>query len=333
MAQLNVTELRKRNNFRILLKKVREGTPLTLTKRKQEELQRESVVITPEPYLLYGLSRLAEDPDLDPSTIIPELTSGNMLLLPFEDTTIPSGALQKTFEFGSKSTEMVYEKEGREHRHLEASLKKLTVFGMKPIKLTIKTSTDRTFVYENVLSVQVAQKIKGVSGKSDFEFVNSSGQVIAKISHKSGTQARDFRQWSGVREFQTHPEVLKFGADIRQYMEINHPSTSVFPTALCLAKRIQDETLRRQAIYGQGEGSVDFLVQGRCEFRQTASFEVCLTANLILSKDEPVDILPESYEPVLIARRGDLQRGSFGIKGCRGVIYPAKGRKIHAYIG
>lgn len=331
MAQLTVTELRKRDNFRKLLHKIRAGEPLMLIKKKQEEFQRESIVVTPEPYLLHGLAQLVENPELEPSSIIPELTAGNVLLLPIGQLTIPSGALQKTWEFGSKTSEMVYEKEGREHRHLKQSLQRLTVFGMKPIRLTIKTSTDKTFVYENVLSVQTPSKIKGMSGKVDFEFIDSSGRVVARVSHKAGSKARHFRQWSGIREFKEHPEVLKFGEDLHEYMKSSHPESSVFPTSLCLARRIQDETLKKQAIYG--DGNVDFLIQGKCDFQQMENrFEVCLTANLILSKDESVDILPESYEPVLIVRRGDLQRGSFGIKGCRGVIYPAHGRKIHAFI-
>lgn len=332
MAQLTVTELRKRDNFRKLLNKIRAGEPLMLTRKKQEELRCESVVVTPEPYLLVGLSKLVDDPELEPSAVIPELTAGNVLLLPIGAETIPSGALQKTWEFGSKTTEMVYEKEGREHRHLKESLKRLTVFGMKPIRLTIKTSTDKTFVYDNVLSVQTASRVNGISQKADFEFINSRGVVVARVSHKFGTRARDFRQWSGIKEFWGHPEVEEFGKDLNAYIKESHPDANVFPSALCLARHIQDDDLKRQAIYGQGPSAVDFLIQGRCEFKQTDKFEACLTAPLILSKNESVDILPESYQPVILVRRGDLQRGSFGIKGCRGVIYPAHGRKIHAYI-
>lgn len=330
MAQLTVTELRKRDNFQKLLTKIRNGDPFPLTQKKQSELKIDSVVITPEPYLLYGLTKLSENPELDPGTIIPELTNRNVLLLPIANgNVIPSGALQKTLEFGSKPTEMVYEKEGREHRHLKESLRKLTIYGVRPIRLIIKTSTNRTYTYENVHAVQTAQKINGLPPKADFEFTDKHGNVLVRVSHKHGAKASHFRQWSGIKEFRDHPEVQKFGEDLRAYMAEHYHDVAVFPNALCLARRIQDEKLKKQAIYGS---NVDFLIQGRCEFKQTNTFEYQLTANLILSREESVDILPDDYDPVILVRRGDLQRGSYGIKGCRGVIYPANGRKIHAYI-
>lgn len=326
MASLTIKELRKRNNFSKFLTRIQNGIEFSLISSKKEEMKKESVVITPEASLLEGLQQAVLNPEVDLSLVLPKYSFNNILLLPVDNALIPSGYLQKTIDFGGQSTEQVYQQEGKEHYNLNAALRKLTIFGVAPINLIIKTSNNQVFSFENVIKVQPAKKINGNAGKTDFEFLDKQDNVILRVSHKHGSRARHFRQWSGVKEFSDHPEVVQFGVDVKaQVGEAN-----LFPTALSIGRDILDEELKKKAIFGD---DVDFLIQGSCVFQRTdEAFTYILNANLILGRNEPIDILPKDYHPILLARRGDLSRNSWGIKACRGVIYPAAGRHIHMHI-
>lgn len=333
MASLTVSELKKRDNFLRLLNKIKNQEPLLLTNTKQVELEAESLLVKPEEALLVGLEKLAEDPNLNIADVLPEFISGTVLSLPLHSgKQLPTGAFQKTDEFGGKLSEVVFDRESKEHAHLQESLTEFTEGGKKPIRLIVKTTTEKVFIYENVVSVGIPEKKNGISGKSDFELIDSKGRVVAKISHKFGNKAKDFRQWSGIKDFEDHHEIQSFGESLKQYLSDNNLNNDIFPNTLCLGRKLKDEKLKKLAIYGFGDQRVDFLIQGHCAFRQVQNVGVVLTAGFIMSRDEPLDILPESYDPIVLVRRGDLHRGSFGIKGCRGVIYPVNGRKIHAFI-
>jgi len=336
MASLTISELRKRNNFEILLKKIQEGQPLELIKEKQVQLGVEAVIIKESPELISGLQQLAEDPEDCLETVFGDLVKNKCLLLETTiGTHITSGALQKTWEFGSLTSAMVYEKENREQKNIQKNLKQLTVFGLKPITLVIRSLGGHTYTFENVAAVKNANKMtKGCFGKADFDFVDLDGNVIFNASHKFGKRPRHFRQWSGLKNFHEHPEVKQFGEDLKVAIEkelVETLKTKVFPKTLSFARAIQDNNLKKQAIFGENE--VNFVIQGRCEFVPTdMPFRFELKAGMILSPDDDLNLLADGYHPVILARRGDLKRGAFGIKGCRGMIYPKKGRAIHRFI-
>lgn len=333
MASLTISELRKRDNFFRVLEKIKNSVPLSLTPAKQKELGIETVVIQPDEKLLLGLSQMTIDPFRNPSEVLPDFISGTILLLPTEDgKSISSGSLQKTNEFGGLAPEVVFEREEEEHKRLQFSLMELTQNGTKPIRLIIKTASEKIYTYENIVSVKLSERKNGVNGKSDFELLDYKGRTLVKLSHKFGRTARHFRQWSGIKEFEDHEEIKDFGKAVKTYLEENQFQGEVFPTSLCLGRKLKDERLKKLAIYGTDEQRVDFLVQGACSFRTVNNIGVVLSANLILSREETLEMLPEAYEPILLVRRGDLHRTSFGIKGCRAVIYPEKGRKVHKFI-
>lgn len=310
MAGLTLYELNKRDNFSIFLKKIENGESFELIKKKQEELKVRSVVLD-KTFLNSSL-------DIKNKTLFVKTVTGLELT---------SGALQKTDEFGGQSTDMVYRREIIEQKSIESILKNITVFGLKPIRLSVRTSQGNIFSFDNVFSIKSPPLVKGERRKADFEFINKEGEVLFKISHKSGRKARDFRQWSGLREFIDHPEVIAFGNLIKESLGEN---SKVFPSLMTIGKKISDSSLKRKAIFGNDE--VDFMVQGECKFFKDGDFNLMLEAPLILEKNENLEGLPESHEPILLARRGDLKRNAFGIKGCRGMIYPKSGRKIHKYL-
>ena len=172
--------------------------------------------------------------------------------------------------------------------------------------------------------------IKGERKKTDFEFLDRSENVIFRVSHKDGHRPRDFRQWSGLKEFNQHPETIQFGVDLKDFLKENNPLDTRFPTKLSIGREIKDENLKRQAIFGNNE--VDFLIQGQCKFQRNGFFNYTLRAPLVLSKEEDLSLLPSGYQPILLAKKGDIKRTAFGIKCCRSMIYSRSGRHIHVFI-
>jgi len=332
MASLTIHELRKRNNLDVLLKKIQTSQHFELTKEKQTELGKENVVVKPNPDLIERLTKASLNPDVSIYEILGCHVHNKCLLLETETGTITSGALQKTWEFGSKTPEMVYSKETKEQKNIQAALRKTTVFGLKPVTLLVKTTTNNLYRYKDVFSLRMPTATKGELGKADFEFLDKDGNVLFRVSHKDGRRPRHFRQWSGLRDFKDHPEVKQFGIDLKQFLTKDNPGLpiGVFPTRLSVGKEIKDEELKKLAIFGNKE--VDFLIQGECGFIKSNDFEFIMSAPLILAAQESLDALPEGYQPVFLARRGDLKRGAFGIKGCRGMIYPRSGRKFHNFL-
>ena len=333
MASLTIHELRKRNNLDVLLKKIQTSQQFILTKEKQLELGKEHVVIRPDQDLLDKLMVASLNPDKSIYEILGSHIHNKCLLLETEDKKkIVSGALQKTWEFGSKTPEMVYSKETKEQKNIQTALRKTTVFGLKPVTLLVKTTTNNLYRYKDVFSLKVPTAVNGELGKADFEFLDKDGNVLFRVSHKDGRRPRHFRQWSGLRDFKEHPEVKQFGIDLKLFLTKDNPSLpiGIFPTRLSVGKEIKDEELKKLAIFGDKE--VDFLIQGECGFIKSNDFEFIMSAPLILAAQESLDALPEGYQPVFLARRGDLKRGAFGIKGCRGMIYPRSGRKFHNFL-
>lgn len=335
MTGLTLAELRKRNNFEILLKKIRTKQEIKLTNKKRDLLGIDTVVIKPQEGLLLGLEKMAQDPDGNALEAFREFYKNNMLHLETEGgKLLTSGALQKTWEFGSKTAEMVYAKEKREQKNISETLKKLTVFGMRPITLLVNSLGGKTFRFENIVSITNANKKTGKSGKVDFEFLDKEGNVVFTASHKYGNRPRHFRQWAGFRDFASHPELVAFGEDLKTTLENQYPGYTSFPKGVSFGREISDPTLKRLAIFGK-DGEVDFVIQGRCSFVPTQNpFEFVLSAHMIISSKDDLSSIPKQYEPVILARRSgtDIDRAAFGIKGCRGMLYPRNGRLVHVYI-
>lgn len=332
MAFLTIYELRKRDNYAIFLNKIKTGQPFELIKNKKETLKRDFIVLTPEQDLLERLQRLQNTPGDNPEAVLERHMKNKCLLLKTtEGVKITSGYLQKTWEFGSRASEVVYDKETRHQKHIQGFLKKATIFGLKSISLSIETTNKKTITFNNIFSVRPPVIVNGERRKTDFEFLDKSGNVVFRVSHKDGKDPTDFRQWSGLKEFSQHPEVIQFGADLKEYLNLKHPTETIFPIKLSVGREIKDENLKRQSIFG-GTNEVDFLIQGHCSFKWNGFFNYTLRAPLILSKQEDLSLLPSGYHPILLAKKGDIKRTAFGIKCCRSMIYSRNGRKVHVSI-
>jgi len=331
MAFLTIYELRKRDNYAIFLNKIKTGQPFELIKEKKTELRRDLVVLMPDQDLLERLQRLQDAPDDNPEMVLERHMKNKCLLLETtEGTRITSGYLQKTWEFGSRASEIVYDKETKHQKNIQDFLRKATIFGLTSINLSIETTNHKIISFDNIFSVRTPGIIKGERKKTDFEFLDRSKNVIFRVSHKDGHTTRDFRQWSGLKEFNQHPEAIQFGVDLKEYLKTKDTQNKTFPTKLSIGREIKDEKMKRQAIFGNNE--VDFLIQGQCTFQWDGFFNYTLRAPLVLSKEEDLSLLPRGYQPVLLAKKGDIKRTAFGIKCCRSMIYSRSGRHIHVFI-
>lgn len=327
MTGLTLHQLSKRNNYEIFLNKIKNGSSFELTAKKQKEFGINSVVILATEELIFALEKMIKEPQkichlakfVKNKTLFLQTTSG---------IKITSGALEKTSEFGGKTTEIVYNKEEKHHKNIQTALKKITVFGLRPITLHVRCTSGQRFEYKSIYSVTIPE-FKGEKGKVDFIFLDKDRNKSFSVSHKDGKKAKHFRQWSGIKSFYFHKEIFDFGEDLKKYIENNKENISK-TKIITFGRDIIDENLKKMAIFGNDE--VDFLIQGNCEFIKLSDIEFELVAPLIIHKSESISLLPEEYQPILIGILGNTWRNAFGIKGCRGMIYPKSGRKIHKYI-
>jgi hypothetical protein len=331
MAGLTLHELKKRNNLEIFLAKAFEGKSFEVVFDKRNTTKKDFVRLDTSSPAFEVLKKYSENPSVENTETL-KILVGKKHLLKIKTTDgieIPVGYLLKSAEFGGKASATVYGKEIWHHKVLQKRLSQATVYGIRPITLHIKTSAGKIYTYNNVTTT----KLIGSQTKADFEFFDKSGNSLFTVSHKDGNSPREFLQWSGTKQFKDHPEILQFGKDIKNYLLQTYglSSEDEFPNRLSIGRKIEDENLKKEAIFGNGE--VDFFIQGLCEFTLVDKFEFLLTSkNPILHKTEETRFLPAGYEPVLLAKRSDHQRCSYYIKRCRGMIYPNGGRLFHVFI-
>ena len=107
------------------------------------------------------------------------------------------------------------------------------------------------------------------------------------------------------------------------------------PRATTVARRIQDNRLKMQAVYGNGYGgpystqNVDLLLQGTVNITRSGAGKYKLVASSQThSNGDPIG---GSYEPVFMCiYKGD--RDNYGIKGARMAISGKGGRSIKEYV-
>ena len=193
--------------------------------------------------------------------------------------------------------------------------------------------------------------VNKVSGtpKSDLALVechNGSLTNVGFISHKMGSRARDFGQWSGVttasagRVIGAHPEVTSFVDSVREYTQGNPEWARV--SGFAIARPIEDERLKMYSLYGPnygssrfGEENVHVLMQGDPTLRKQGNKYVMSAGHVHNNGDS----MSGDFIPALMAiKKGSWEniidptargvRSDFNIRGMRFSIYPQGGRRI-----
>lgn len=168
--------------------------------------------------------------------------------------------------------------------------------------------------------------------KSDFHLLDAKEREIVWISHKDGSQAKDFGQWGGVSQrnepkIAKHPEVKEFGIALKALVG------DTMPRGKTLAREIKDNTLKMMAVYGNnfggalGRQNVTMLIQGPIKLEKRGSSYEILSNHVEVNGDR----MTGDYDPIIIARYSS-DRSNEGVKGARVSVYPRGGRKISEWI-
>ena len=148
--------------------------------------------------------------------------------------------------------------------------------------------------------------------KADFVGVDSMGNPKFYISHKEGSTATDFQQYSGITQrgagskISNHDEVRKFVESID-----NKTRKEVLETAYW--RKIQDSKLKKYAVFGKdsdagpsrpGINNVDFFAQGKLILKsdtRTRRVKVDFST-LLVARDDLHKLGHGDYEPTLGTR-------------------------------
>lgn len=221
--------------------------------------------------------------------------------------------LAKTEEFGGKGTGYSIRVETQIIEYLRKQLFSIKFDEANTIPLKIGDII--TQVYD----------IKNIPGtpKADFKFEGIESDIF--LSHKKGTHARHFNQWSGLTQdpISEHEEVKSFIYNVKErYNEM--------PLATNAVSHIEDENLKKIAVYGNDFGSNTFgmnnvhaVLQGNVNLVANGAFYELVPHHVFYNGDK----IDGEYEPVLSAMyKGD--RNQYNVKGARFVIQPLESRKI-----
>ena len=210
---------------------------------------------------------------------------------------------------------------------------------IRDVRVKLKQIKDLTG--SDFVNLQIGKKYYKISNvintpgfvKSDFHFVDENGKMVGFVSHKDGTTARAIQQWGGLSQsvepvLASNKETQDFVATIREM----YPNG--MPSATTVARKINDNKLKMQAVYGNeygGESSpqnVDLLLQGVVDIRRMSTGKYKLVASAKTYNNG--DSVMGNNEPFFMAIYKD--RNDYGVKNARIVISPRGGRSIKKYV-
>jgi hypothetical protein len=307
MATLSPSELAKRNNFNIFLTRIRTGKDFTLSESNGVKIKLDKSILT----------------QLTSITHFDKFKSGRSIMLPTTKGQYVSIAqIYKDSEFSGRTQATTAQEDAQ----------------------IIRVNQQLKIIFDNVgkdfIPLKVGNTIYQVgfcestpgTPKCDFHFRGTSGYV-GHVSHKAGLGAKAFQQWSGTSA-RVEPKIY------------NHPETQAFintllqmfpngiPQATTVGRRIQDENLKKMAVYGsgyggaKGESNVDVTMQGVLNVTNKVRYYELTCASHKLNNG---DNITGSYEPVFLAvYKGD--RSDHGIKGARVIIQPIGGRTVKQFV-
>lgn len=305
MANLSAKEIRK-YDYRpeVFIKKIKTGSPFEITGGKKVTL------IAPKNYEKI-------------------LRSGNANQLNELRFAAKNGSAYKLSDF-VKTPEFGGKGEGASTAKEDAALMSLQD-QIKAAKKKEGSATINIRIGTKVYKVADAASTPGTP-KSDFHLLDNNGQEIAWISHKDGSEPKDFQQWggmteSGEREIYNHPETQKFIKDMQKL----YPDG--LPPATTVARKIKSSKLKNMAVYGNEYGgeysrqNVTLMLQGSVKLTKSGtSYSITATHTHLNGED-----MTGGYEPVFMAiYKGD--RSNFGLKGTRVGISPLASRKIKGMV-
>ena len=309
---LSIPELRKRNNFTIFRNRIRDNQSFTINESNGRTVRISNSVFRD----ITSVDDLVNNYSDGRSIVLPIGTTGSQ--------SIRLTNLFKDSEFAGR-TQNTTSAEDFEVRSVRERLEELKdQIGRDFVPLRIGTMT------HNVVNVQSTPG----TPKSDFHFINTSGQMVGFVSHKDGSTATAIQQWGGMSAREpaifAHPETQRFISDLQQMFP-----DRIFPRATTLARYIRDPLLKNKSVYGSNYGgakginNVDLLLQGTVTIISRGNGQYNLQASGHTHNNGTA--MTGTYEPVFMAiYKGD--RSQAGLRGARTVISSRGGRSVTQWI-
>ena len=308
MATLSPSELVKRNNFNIFINRIRTGGDFVLNESNGSKIKLSTAI----------LSQLTSISNFD------RFKSGNSILLP--TTTGQSIRLNQIFkdsEFSGRTQATTAQEDAQIIRINQQLNQIFDRLGTEFISLKVGATT---------YQVGLCESTPGTP-KCDFHFIGRDG-FVGHVSHKAGDGPRAFQQWSGTSErveptIYNHSETQAFINTLRELFP------NGMPPATTVGRRIQDDNLKKMAVYGNGyntgikaENNVDVTMQGTLNIQNRGTYyELTCSGHKLNNGDR----ISGNYEPVFLAvYKGD--RSDHGVRGARVIIQPIGGRTISRYV-
>lgn len=230
---------------------------------------------------------------------------------------IPISGLKKTHLFGGRCDGYSIRRETIELNRIQENIEAL--------KKAKSVDFIKFQVNNRVYDITSAESTTG-NPKSDFHLLDSNGDPVVFVSHKTGYHPRHVQQWGGMTEssIKDHPEVQRFVDVVKNLYDKLPPATTI-------GKKIISPKLKNMSMYGVEYGSspginnVDLILQGEVEVMSN-DFGYYLSAHRMYCNGQPPS---PGFEPTLMAIYKGPPRNDFGISCARFVIQPFKSRKVH----
>ena len=308
MVALSPAELAKRNNFTLFVNRIKTNGYFTINEGNGQKVQ----ITQKFAYQLKSLEDLKKFRDNRKSIILPTGSTGS--------SSIKLSQLYKDNLFKTRT--------GNPTAKEEEQIK-LVREQLEKIKEKIGTDFIKLRVGNNTYEVTEVEDTPGTP-KSDMNFIGRNGVRLGFCSLKNGVTARSIQQWGGTsvaREpiIASHPEVQAFVKTAKEMFPTE------IPQGTTIARKISDQKLKMQAIYGSGYGgsfginNVNLVLQGTVRINAISFTEYKITGSAMTHNNGST--LPPEYEPVIMAiYKGE--RNNYGIKNARLVMSAIGGRRI-----
>ena len=307
MVALSPAELAKRNNFTLFVNRIKTNGYFTINEGNGQRVQ----ITQKFAYQLNSLADLEKFKDNRNSVILPTGSTGS--------SSIRLSQLYKDNLFKTRT--------GNPKAKEEEQIK-LVREQLEKIKEKIGSDFIKLRVGSNTYEVTDVEDTPGTP-KSDMNFIGRNGVKLGFCSLKSGVTARSIQQWGGT-SVRFEP-IIAADPEVQAFVKT---AKEMFPTEIpqgtTVARKISNQKLKMQAIYGSGYGgsiginNVDVVLQGTVRINSISPTEYKITGSAMTHSNGST--LPPEYQPVLMAiYKGD--RSDYGIKNARINLYSKSGRK------
>ena len=245
MAALSPDELRKRNNFTLFVNRIKTNGYFTLNEGNGQRVQ----ITQKFAYQLKSLEDLERFKDNRNSVILPTGSTGS--------STIRLSQLYKDNLFKTRT--------GNPKAKEEEQIK-LVREQLEKIKEKIGSDFIKLRVGNNTYEVTEVEDTPGTP-KSDMNFIGRNGVKLGFCSLKSGATAASIQQWGGTSV--SREPIIAADPEVQAFVKT---AKEMFPTEIpqgtTVARKISNQKLRMQAIYGSGYGgsfginNVNVVLQG-----------------------------------------------------------------------